>query len=99
MHQVVHTLRVRPYDHRWQQMRQAVLLRDDHACQIRGPQCVGVATHVDHIVPLSEGGQRLDPANLRAACAVCNLSRVAGRARLLAEALNRAQAAQPSRQW
>lgn len=90
---------MRPYDHHWQQMRAAVLQRDAGLCQIRGPQCVTVATHVDHIVPLSEGGRRLDPANLRAACSVCNLSRVSGRARMLADALNRDSESQPSRQW
>lgn len=53
-------------------MRHPILERDGYACQIRGPRCTGTATTVDHIVPLIQGGARLDPANLRAACLRCN---------------------------
>lgn len=87
------------YDHRWRQVRHAVLLRDQHQCQIGGSNCAGMATHVDHIVPISEGGRRLDMANLRAACSVCNLARVSGRAKLLADALNSQAEQKPSRNW
>lgn len=87
------------YDHRWRQVRHAVLVRDQHQCQIAGTNCVGVATHVDHVVPISEGGHRLDMANLRAACSVCNLARVSGRSKLLADALNKQSEAKPSRDW
>jgi 5-methylcytosine-specific restriction endonuclease McrA len=69
----------------WKAVRRAVLARDGHQCQIRGPKCKGRATHVDHIVSISQGGALLDPANLRAACASCNVakrnSEVAARAR------------------
>lgn len=53
-------------------MREVILERDGYECQIRDPGCVKVATEVDHIRPLSEGGAFLDPANLRAACRKCN---------------------------
>jgi 5-methylcytosine-specific restriction endonuclease McrA len=33
------------------------------------------ATTVDHVVPLVDGGARLDPKNLVAACSRCNSSR------------------------
>jgi 5-methylcytosine-specific restriction endonuclease McrA len=34
--------------------------------------CLGRATTVDHLTPLSRGGTRLDPGNLVAACTHCN---------------------------
>lgn len=40
-------------------------------CQINGPNCTGVATSVDHIVPVFRGGTD-DLANLRAACDNCH---------------------------
>lgn len=56
----------------WRRVRLLVLQRDGYVCRMRGPRCTGVATTVDHIVPLHLGGSLLDPANLRAACAKCN---------------------------
>jgi 5-methylcytosine-specific restriction endonuclease McrA len=55
-----------------------ILARDSHACQIRGPRCTGVATQVDHVVALADGGAHLDPLNLRAACATCSRGRAGG---------------------
>ncbi len=49
-----------------------VLERDGHRCQIHGHRCTILATDVDHIVPLADGGAPYDPANLRAACKWCN---------------------------
>ena len=63
----------------WKPIRKQVLERDRQRCQIGAPGCTGTATHVDHIVPLSRGGARFDPSNLRAACQTCNLSRGDGR--------------------
>ena len=69
----------------WKAMRKLILARDGHRCQIRGPKCRGAANHVDHIVAMSQGGAVLDPSNLRAACASCNIGKrnteVAARAR------------------
>jgi 5-methylcytosine-specific restriction endonuclease McrA len=48
-------------------VRREVLMRDGGICIVAGPTCRGRATSVDHIVPVSLGGARLDPANLRAA--------------------------------
>lgn len=68
----------------WRKLRRLILDRDGHRCQlpvVRGmvvQPCGERATHVDHITPKSLGGQDV-PANLRAACASCNLSRGAGR--------------------
>lgn len=55
---------------RWRKIRAAVLRRDGHRCRY----CGAPATHVDHVDPRKRGGDD-DPANLRAACAQCNLSK------------------------
>src|SRR4051812_6468243 len=72
-------------DAAWRAIRLMVLARDGHRCQIRGAKCKGRATHVDHIINVDDGGARLDPSNLRAACASCNIAKrnteVAARAR------------------
>lgn len=65
---------------RWQSLRLTVLNRDNHVCQIRTPKCKGVATTVDHIIPVATAKQLLTPmetnsvSNLRAACTACNYS-------------------------
>lgn len=59
----------------WRRIRQQVLERDGYQCQIRGPRCQRIANQVDHIVPVADGGPIYDPANLRAACSACNISR------------------------
>jgi hypothetical protein len=64
----------------WRSLRLAILDRDGHRCQINGPKCKQHATHVDHIIPVSAGGAPYDPANLRAACAACNVGRANQRA-------------------
>lgn len=59
----------------WPTIRRAILRRDNHVCQIRGPNCKTTATHADHIVSWQDGGAWFDHANLRAACATCNSGR------------------------
>jgi 5-methylcytosine-specific restriction endonuclease McrA len=51
--------------------RLGVLAAAGWRCQMRGPTCTGLATTVDHIVPLINGGTH-DATNLRAACQACN---------------------------
>lgn len=63
-------------DSRWRTVRARILDRDAYRCQIAGPRCTGTATQVDHIIPISKGGQWLEPTNLRAACRNCNRDRV-----------------------
>jgi 5-methylcytosine-specific restriction endonuclease McrA len=58
----------------WRKLRLVVLARDGYTCQLQYPGCTGRATHVDHVLPLRFGGTN-DLANLRAACASCNLRR------------------------
>ena len=90
------------YDSRWSAVRLVVLERDGWRCRLELEGCTGVAEHVDHIVPLSEGGARLDPLNLRASCASCNLRRNRLRQTELARALLDGAAGSPegpSRRW
>ena len=54
----------------WRRLRAAVLARDGHRCH----WCGEPATHVDHLVPVSRGGED-DPLNLVAACEHCNVTR------------------------
>lgn len=60
------------YDTAWERLRPEILARDAGRCQVRGPRCTDEATAVDHIIPVEDGGPRLDPTNLRAACQPCN---------------------------
>jgi 5-methylcytosine-specific restriction endonuclease McrA len=64
-----------------------VLQRDGYRCRVPvpggdpsngGQLCGAYATHVDHVLPRAQGGSD-HPANLRAACASCNLRRGVGR--------------------
>lgn len=88
-----------PYGAHWRTVVcPAILERDSHECQIRGPRCTGTATDVDHIIPWSEGGAWYDDANLRAACAPCNRGRSSKRLQAMAH-LNRQTPATPSREW
>ena len=63
--------RTRHWTYHEEKVRRAVLIRDNHECQIRGPLCLGTADSVDHIHPKAWGG-RATPDNLRAACRPCN---------------------------
>lgn len=57
----------------WRQLRQTILERDHHQCQIRTPGiCTGHATVVDKIHTAAAGGNWQNPTNLRAACWHCN---------------------------
>jgi hypothetical protein len=60
----------------WPRIRKAILERDNHLCQIRAARCTTHATHVDHIIPVTQGGPWWEPTNLRAACQNCNLGRI-----------------------
>jgi len=57
----------------WQKLRKAVLARDGHVCQIRGPRCRGYATSVHHLIPSSHAPELFwEPSHLVAACGRCN---------------------------
>jgi len=67
------------YSGPWVRIRKKVLERDGYVCQVRRKRCTGVATQVDHIVPVSKGGSWWDESNLRASCQPCNRDRVDNR--------------------
>jgi 5-methylcytosine-specific restriction endonuclease McrA len=50
--------------------RQAVLTRDAFACVDCGR--IDQANHADHVVPISQGGERYDVANGACRCAACH---------------------------
>jgi 5-methylcytosine-specific restriction protein A len=51
--------------------RRRIMIRDRYTCQLRGPYCVSKATHIDHRIPVAQGGPDED-WNLVAACEPCN---------------------------
>lgn len=48
-----------------------ILDRDRGQCQVGSPRCTTIATEVDHIIPVFEGGTD-DPHNLQAICSPCH---------------------------
>lgn len=62
-------------DTRWRRFRLTILERDKGLCTVRLQGCTTRAEEVDHIIPLSRGGPRYDPANCRASCGWCNRKR------------------------
>lgn len=75
------------YNSTWRKVRATVLERDAHRCLVGMEGCTGIATQVDHIIPLAFGGPAYELSNLRGACASCN----SGRANKLRR--------KPSRAW
>lgn len=67
-------------DPNWPTIRRRILEHDGHRCQLRGPRCVVVATHVDHIIEAADGGDNSD-GNLQAACEPCHRSKTGKDAR------------------
>jgi 5-methylcytosine-specific restriction protein A len=78
----------------WKRLRQDVLKRDKHQCQVRGPYCTGHATQVDHVINTAAGGAELDPANCQAICSSCN-ARKASAEGAAARARGKAQRPKP----
>lgn len=62
----------RGYDGTWQQVRKSYIARHPvcQRCEAMGRTTRAVLVH--HVVPISQGGARLDPANLQALCAECH---------------------------
>jgi 5-methylcytosine-specific restriction protein A len=62
----------RSHDAKWKRTARRILKRDGHRCQIRYVGiCIGLASEVDHTIPVSQGGTDLD-SNLRGACGPCH---------------------------
>lgn len=62
----------RGYDSRWQRVRERFLMRHPlcSRCQEQGRIVMASVAH--HVVPINDGGPRLDQANLRALCRDCH---------------------------
>lgn len=58
----------RGYDAHWQKVRLAILAAEPLCRMCAEEGRVTPARDVDHIVPMSEGGAKDDPANLRPLC-------------------------------
>jgi len=57
----------------WKRLRLLALQRDGYVCCIRLPGCTGVATCVDHVMPLALAPDlALELENLRSSCQRCN---------------------------
>jgi len=65
----------RGYDYEWKIVRKKILARDGMVCNYCQRTMAPAEATVDHVVPLSKGGARLDPANLVACCLKCNSSK------------------------
>lgn len=52
-------------------LRYEILVRDDSTCQLCGAKPKGSTLHIDHILPISKGGNN-NPDNLRVLCHDCN---------------------------
>ncbi|MDR0826588.1 MAG: HNH endonuclease [Desulfovibrio sp.] len=59
----------------WQRVRRVVFTRDGGICMKCGRRVRRNNFHVDHIVPLAEGGDEWDLANLELSCPECNLQK------------------------
>jgi 5-methylcytosine-specific restriction protein A len=60
----------------WKRLRRQVMDRDSGLCQIRGPRCAIDATMVDHITPVSMGGEDSED-NAQAVCGPCHDTKTA----------------------
>lgn len=75
-------------DRKWRRTRTLVLQRDGYRCQMQGPGCLTVATHVNHKLGKGVSEALVD---LEAACSWCNQSAGSPRAN--------DPAPRPSTQW
>jgi 5-methylcytosine-specific restriction endonuclease McrA len=55
----------------WRAKRERILIRDAFTCADCGRVTSGQAAHVDHIIPLEDGGTDAD-ANLQTMCSSCH---------------------------
>ena len=61
----------------WTARRQRILLRDAYTCRRCDEVAAGKAAHVDHVVPLEDGGTD-DDSNLQTLCAACHGAKTRG---------------------
>lgn len=74
-HQVPLGTTSRSADAKWRKTAKRILKRDNHRCQIRYVGiCTGIASEVDHRIPVTRGGTDQD-SNLQGACHPCHLAK------------------------
>ena len=56
-------------------LRYKILVRDNFKCKLCGRNSKECILHIDHIHPISKGGNGIDEDNLRALCSLCNLGK------------------------
>jgi 5-methylcytosine-specific restriction endonuclease McrA len=66
------TPKQRGYDAAYQRMRLIILNRDHWTCTYCNKRLISGDATIDHVVPLSKGGNASDPSNLTSACRSCN---------------------------
>ena len=62
----------RGYDHDWRTLRVKILARDKMVCHYCQRKMTTANATVDHVIALSNGGERLSESNLVSACRSCN---------------------------
>ena len=63
--------------HRWQKLRERILLRDASLCQpCKARGHITLAVEVDHITPIHKGGTDAE-RNLQAICSACHKAKTA----------------------
>lgn len=59
----------------WERVRHVIYVRDGGICMKCGKDVPKDKFHVDHIVPISVGGDEWDLSNLELSCQACNLKK------------------------
>ena len=67
----------RGYDSRWAKFRAAYQRRNPLCVQWKRAGIIRPATQVDHIKPLSAGGDKYNESNLQGLCATCHSKKTA----------------------
>lgn len=67
----------RGYDNRWRRVREVHLHAEPLCRMCKADGLVTMATMVDHIVPIADGGEKLDEDNLQSLCRDCHARKTA----------------------
>jgi 5-methylcytosine-specific restriction protein A len=62
----------RGYDSVWRRLRKMQLAREPLCRECAKTQRITSAAEVDHVIPIRQGGARLDAANLQSLCRSCH---------------------------
>ena len=70
------------YDRKWRKARRAYLEEHPLCEECLDNDRITPARDIDHVIPLSEGGARLDCSNFRALCRRCHNRKTHGKGKL-----------------